>query len=89
MVVVELSANSTVVFIGWLSQCFVHMACKAMEKKLESNKKELHDLVTSLEEKFGGAGTGTGGGDDSVKKGAEAQIMKKAGWHKRWEWIDA
>ena len=65
------------------------MACKAMEKKLESNKKELHDLVTSLEEKFGGAGTGTGGGDDSVKKGAEAQIMKKAGWHKRWEWIDA
>jgi len=50
---------------------------EAMEKKLESNKKELHDLVTSLEEKFGGGGTGTGGGDDSVKKGAEAQIMKK------------
>ena len=64
------------------------MACKAMEKKLESNKKELHDLVTSLEEKFGGGGAGTGGGDDSVKKGAEAQIMKKAGWHYRWKWID-
>lgn len=41
-----------------------------MEKKLESNKKELHDLVTSLEEKFGS-------GDGEVKKGAETQIMKK------------
>ena len=32
---------------------------------------ELHDLVTSLEEKFGS-------GDGEVKKGAETQIMKKA-----------
>ena len=43
-----------------------------MEKKLESNKKELQSLVAGLEEKFGS------GGGEEVKKGAEAQIMKKA-----------
>eukprot|EP00913_Durusdinium_trenchii_P011886 g11164.t1 len=46
-----------------------------MEKKLESNKKELQQLVAGLEEKFGGSGAPSG--DDGVKKGAEAQIMKK------------
>lgn len=43
-----------------------------MEKKLESNKKELQSLVAGLEEKYGS------GGGEEVKKGAEAQIMKKA-----------
>ena len=38
--------------------------------------KELQQLVAGLEEKFGGSGAPSG--DDGVKKGAEAQIMKKA-----------
>jgi len=44
--------------------------------KLDADKKELQRLVAALEQKVDAGGSGAAAGDD-VKKGAEAQIMKK------------
>ncbi|CAE7232349.1 ynaI [Symbiodinium sp. CCMP2456] len=48
-----------------------------LNQKLDANKKELQRLVASLEDKIDSAGGGSAGAGDDMKKGAEAQIMKK------------